>query len=111
MYTRTFAALAALALTAGTLAISTPVRAAPADDQVQVRIGDLDPSDSRDAATLDRRIRSAARQICGWESPLDLRLQRQVAECQSEVTESARSDARIALAAGRPQQRIALNRR
>jgi hypothetical protein len=39
MYARTFAALAALALTLGTLALSTPVRAAPAGEQARIALG------------------------------------------------------------------------
>ena len=108
MLTRTFSALAAAALTVGTLALSTPVKAAPAEDQISVRIGDLDLSSARGAATLDRRVRAAARQICGWVPVSDLNMQAQVSECQDSVVASARQEIEIALNASRPQQRIAL---
>ncbi len=108
MFTRTISALAAMALTAGTLALSTPVKAAPADDQVSVRIGDLDLSSAEGAATLDRRVRAAARQICGWMPASGLNMQRQVSECQESVVAGARQEIEIALNSSRPQQRIAL---
>jgi UrcA family protein len=108
MFTRTFSALAAAALTIGTLALSTPVRAAPAEDQVTVRIGDLDLSSARGAATFDRRVRSAAREICGWATPVDLNMQGQISECQTSVVASARQEIEIALNSGRPRQQIAL---
>jgi UrcA family protein len=111
MFTRTLSALAALALTAGTLALSTPIHAAPADEQVNVRIGDLDLSSAAGAAALDRRVRVAARQICGWVPATNLNLQRQVSDCQDSVVAGARGEIEIALASARPRQRIALNSR
>ena len=108
MFTRTISALAAMALTAGTLALSTPVKAAEADYQVSVRIGDLDLSSASGAATLDRRVRAAARQICGWVPVADLNMQRQVSDCQESVVAGARQEIEIALNSPRPQQRIAL---
>jgi UrcA family protein len=111
MYTRTLAALAALALTAGTLALSTPLHAAPADEQVRVRTGDLDLSDSGDAARLERRLRAAARQICGWVPVADLNMQKQVAGCQDEAIANARDEAALAMAARRTPFRLALRTR
>ncbi len=111
MFTRTISALAAVAFTAGTLALSTPVRAAPAEDQISVRIGDLDLSSASGAATLDRRIRAAARQICGWVPASDLNMQRQVSNCQESVVTGAKQEIEFALNSPRPQQRIALNSR
>lgn len=108
MFTRTISALAALAFTVGTLALSTPVRAAPAEDQVSVRIGDLDLSSARGAATFDRRVRAAARQICGWIPVVDLDMRSQVAECQESVVAGARQEIEVAQSSPRPQQRIAL---
>jgi len=111
MLTRTFSALAAIAFTAGTLALSTPVRAAPAEDQVSITIGDIDLSTARGAATLDRRVRAAARQICGWVPASGLNMQRQVSDCQESVAAGARQEIEIALNSSRPQQRISLNSR
>lgn len=111
MFTRTISALAAMAFTAGTLALSTPVRAAPAEEQVSVWIGDLDLSSAHGAATFDRRVRSAARQICGSVPVLDLNMREQVSDCQDSVVASARQEIEIALNSPRPVQRIALNSR
>ena len=108
MFTRTISALAAAALTVGTLALSTPVRAEPADYQVSVRIGDLDLSTARGAATLDRRVRAAARQICGWVPVSNLNMQRQVSDCQESVVAGARQEIEIALNSSRPRQSSAL---
>ena len=108
MFTRTFSALAAVAFTAGTLALSTPVRAADADYQVSVRIGDLDLSSAAGAATLDRRVRAAARQICGWVPVSNLNMQRQVSDCQESVVSSAKQEIEFALNSSRPRERIAL---
>src|SRR5688572_9869334 len=66
MFTRTLSALAAAGLTILTVAAATPLHAQPIDDQVQVRISDLDLSSADGAAIFDRRVRAAARQICGW---------------------------------------------
>lgn len=111
MFTRTISALAAMAFTAGTLALSTPVRAAPAEEQVSVRVGDLDLSSAQGAATFDRRVRSAAREICGSVPALDFNLRDQVSECQESVVTSARQEIEIAANSSRPVQRIALNSR
>ena len=108
MYTRTVSALAALALTAGTLALSTPVHAAPLEEQVAVKTGDLDLSSARDVATLDRRVRAAAREICGVVPVIDLNMQRQVADCQQAVLDNARKDVALALAKAGTPYRLAL---
>ena len=109
MFTRTISALAAAGLTFVTLALATPLHAAPiGDDSVEVKIGDLDLATANGAATLDRRIRAAARTICGSVPPTSLNMQRQVADCQDEVVAGARADVELALAAARPPQSLAL---
>lgn len=91
MIARTLSAIAAAGLTVATLAVATPIHAAPADeDVVIVAIGDLDLSSADGAARFDRRVRAAARSICGT-MPADLNMQRQVADCQDEVSTSART--------------------
>ena len=91
MFARTLSALAAAGLTVATLAFATPIHAAPADeDVVTVSIGDLDLSTADGAARFDRRITAAARSICGT-MPADLNMQKQVADCQDEVSSSART--------------------
>jgi len=109
MFTRTISALAAAGLTFVTLALATPLRAAPIGEAtVEVKIGDLDLATASGAATLDRRIRAAARTICGSMPPRSLDMQRQVALCQDEVVAGARAEVETALAAARPAQGPAL---
>ena len=108
MYTRTVSALAALALTAGTLALSTPVHAAPIEEQVEVKTSDLDLSSAKGVARLDRRVRAAAREICGTVPVTDLNMQRQVAGCQQAVLDNARKDVALALRAAGTPYRLAL---
>ena len=108
MFSRTLSAFAAAGLTVATLAFATPLRAAPADeDAVTVTIGDLDLSTAEGAARFDRRVRRAARSVCGT-MPAGLDMQRQVADCQEEVIAGARTElargpsgARYALALAR----------
>lgn len=91
MFARTLSAFAAAGLTVATLAFATPIHAAPADeDVVTIAIGDLDLSTADGAASFNRRVRAAARSICGTV-PADLNMRRQVAECQDEVSSSART--------------------
>jgi UrcA family protein len=103
MLTRTLSAVAALALTAGTLALSTPVHAAEAEQAVvAVAIGDLDLGRPGDVATLERRVRAAAREICGAMPTRGLREQGEVAGCQAQVVANARRDVELAIAGARP---------
>jgi UrcA family protein len=62
MFTRTLSALAAAGLTVITLLAATPLHALTIDEQVQVRIADLDLSSADGAAAFDRRVRAAGRQ-------------------------------------------------
>ena len=111
MLTRTISAFAAAGLTVVTLALATPLRAAPIDEQIVVKTGDLDLSTDRGAVALDRRVRAAAESICGVVPPTNLNMQRQVADCQADVVANARADVALALGAAQPQQRIALRAR
>ncbi|HEY0411581.1 MAG TPA: UrcA family protein [Allosphingosinicella sp.] len=97
MLTRTLAALAAIALTGATLAISTPVSAETIDDAVTVRFGDLDLSTRAGADKLDRRLVSAAREVCGWV-PREMDLKADVIACRQRAVAKARSDLQIAMA-------------
>jgi UrcA family protein len=98
MFNRSLSALAAAALTAGTVALATPVHAAPAEDSVTVSIGDLDMSNPSDQARFDRRVRGAARQICGSQQLQPIQMARQVSSCQAEVVANAKADVEIARA-------------
>jgi UrcA family protein len=108
MLTRTLSALAAAALTAGTLALATPLHAAEAESRsVAIAIDDLDLSRSKDVATLERRVRGAARAICGWHPTAPLRERRDADACEAQVLADARSDIQTAIAA-RTSRRLAL---
>jgi len=109
MFTRSLSAVAAAGLTVATLAFATPIRAAPADEEVvTVTIGDIDLASADGAARFDRRVRAAARSICGT-MPADLNMRRQVADCQDEVTSSARTE--LARASTNSRQALAFVRR
>ena len=110
MFARTLSAFAAAGLTVATLAFATPIQAAPADeDMVTIAIGDLDLSTADGAASFDRRVRAAARSICGT-MPADLNMQKQVADCQDEVIADARTELARAPAGG-ARYALALARR
>jgi UrcA family protein len=111
MFQRSLSAMAAAALAAGTVAFAVPAHAAAGEDQVVVSIGDLQLSNPADSARFERRVRSAARSICGTAArqPLDLNLM--VAECQNSLISDARAKAQLALAAGNREVRLALRTR
>ena len=104
MFNKTVSAVAAALLATGTVALSTPALAAELDqDSVSVRVGDLDLGTARGAARLDRRIRAAAREICGHVPTQDLAMQAMVESCQAQVVAGAAAEKRniIASASGR----------
>ena len=109
MFARTLSAFAAAGLTVATLAFATPLRAAPADeDVVTVAIDDLDLSSADGTARFERRVRAAARSICGTITG-ELDMQKQIADCRAEVSESARTE--LARAPSGTRQALALVRR
>ena len=111
MFARTLSAFAAAGLTVATLAFATPLRAAPADeDVVTVAIGDLDLSTAEGATRFDRRVRRAARSICG-DLPAGLDMQQQVADCREEVLSSARTELARAPVSGARQALAFLRKR
>jgi UrcA family protein len=65
------------AATAGGPASTATVEVA----RVAVSYGDLDLDTEHGAATLQRRIAAAARQVCGAPSPRELRLYQKAQEC------------------------------
>lgn len=110
MLDRTFAALAALALTAGTLALSTPLHAADlAEKRVAVSIADLDLSSAGGIAALEKRVRAAARAVCGRASPGDVVMRDVVDACRADAVAGARKEMATAVAAARGEgDRLAL---
>ena len=99
MFNKTVSAVAAALLATGTVALSTPAWAAEFDeDSVSVRVGDLDLGTAKGAARLDRRIRAAAREICGAVPNQDLAMQAMVESCQARVISGAAAEKRSAVA-------------
>lgn len=97
---RTALAAAALALTAA--AIPAPVLAGTAsgDAVMQVYVGhaDLDLASDKGVATLDRRLRNAARAICGANAN-DIARRVQAQACQTRTLASATQSRSAAIAA------------
>lgn len=99
MFTRTLSALAAVALTGATLAISSPAAAQSEEISVFVPTGDLDLSTAAGAERLEVRLANAADEVCG-EATRDLRLNAQVKACKARVTSRARAEIAAAQKAG-----------
>lgn len=95
---RTLSALAALAMTAGTLAFAVPAHAAPAEDSVSISLEGLDSSSPADAVRIDRRIRTAAQSLCGSKRIQPMHMRVQAEACEEAVTADARSAVQLAAA-------------
>lgn len=108
MMKRTFSAIAAAALTAGTLALSTPVRAAEGEDSVTVNFSDLDVGTAAGKARFDRRVRNAAREMCGWVQFQPLDIQTKVVSCHKDVIADAQAGLETALARKASATRLSL---
>lgn len=101
-------AFAALAMTAGTLALAAPAHAAPAEDMVSISLDGLDSANPVDAARIDRRIRVAAQSLCGSKLIQPIRMREQAEACEESVTADARGSVRLAAARGGTPFRLAL---
>ena len=99
MFNKTVSAVAAALLATGTVALSTPAFAAELEDKVSVKVGDLDLGTAKGAARLDRRIRAAAREICGHVPHQDLAMQALVESCQAQVVAGVAAEARSVVTA------------
>lgn len=98
MFHRTLSALAAAALTVGVFAFTSPAQAAPAEDSVVVSLEGLNPGDSADADRIDRRIRSAARGLCGSDLIQPVRMMQRAAACEKAAVADAQSAVELAAA-------------
>ena len=105
---RTLSAIAALAMTAGTLALAAPAHAAPAEDVVSISLEGLDFADPADAARIDRRVRTAAQSLCGSKLVQPIRMREQAAACEAAVTAEARNSIQLAAASRATPLRLAL---
>jgi UrcA family protein len=109
MFKRPLAALAAAAVAAGAIALTTPVHAAqPTEDSVAVSYGDLDLSTADGSARFERRVRNAARSLCGSAQLQPINMQRQVSACQQTAVANAKADAQVAMAKSGGTVRLAL---
>lgn len=106
MTSRIFSAIAGAALAAGTVAVSTPVFAADAEQgSAIIQISDLNLNAPEGMRTLERRVRTAANQICGSVPTLDLQMKRFVSDCRAQVRASAMSQAELAMGSTRSSVR------
>ena len=97
---QTLKIIAASALVTGILWRAAPALAEEAPRSVAVvRVADLDLSSKAGVRLLDRRLVSAAREVCGTASDADLVGKNRVAACRDEVLAEARATgARLAAA-------------
>ncbi|HYJ83540.1 MAG TPA: UrcA family protein [Allosphingosinicella sp.] len=105
---RMLSAAAALAMTAGAFALAAPASAAPVEDIVSISLEGLDAANPSDAVRIDRRIRTAAQDVCGSKriQPMDLRERAEA--CEAAVTADARSAIQLAAAKQSTPFRLAL---
>jgi UrcA family protein len=105
---RTLSAIAALAMTAGTFALAAPAQAAPAEDAVNISLAGLDASDPADAVRIERRIRTAAQDLCGSKLIQPLQMRAKAEACEAALTADARGSVQLAAAAQATTIRLAL---
>jgi UrcA family protein len=96
MLTRTLSALAAAAVTMSMFALTAPAHAAPGDDMVTVSLEGLNPADPADADRIERRIRTAARGLCGSGLFQPVRLMQQAAACEKAAVAQGQSAVELA---------------
>jgi UrcA family protein len=93
---RTLSALAAAALTVGAFALTAPANAASADEGVTVTLAGLNPADPADSAQIERKIRSAARDLCGSQEIQPIGLAAKAIACEKAVVADARGAVQLA---------------
>ena len=86
----------AAALTVGTFALAAPVHAAQAEDSVTVALDGLNPADPADADRIERRLRNAARSLCGSQAIQPVRLMQQAAACEKAAMADAQTAVELA---------------
>ena len=95
---RTFSALAAVAITVGAFALTAPAQAAPADEGVTITLDGLNPADPADSARIERRIRNAARDLCGSQMIQPVGLMSKAAACEKAAVAEAQTAVELAAA-------------
>lgn len=103
--------LATAAVAIGLLSTALPARAAAPAETRQVDVGfrDLDLSQESGVATLDRRVRHAARQVCGNIDMRDLAQTIRVDSCRKAAIAGAAPQIQLAVAAARSGADYAAN--
>ena len=77
-------------------AMAAPAVASPLELRTEiVSIADLDLSSAAGRDRLERRVASAARRVCGWASPVDLKGFTRMRTCRSESFAEAMASRRI----------------
>lgn len=108
---RTLSAIAAAALTIGAFALTAPAHAAPLEDGVTVSLDGLNPADPADADRIERRIRNAARDLCGSQQIQPVRMIQQAIACEKAALAEARTAVELAASRQAGSFRLALRSR
>ena len=85
-------ALTAFLITAGGIKGAPALAASPTENVSIVRTADLDLTSKAGRAALDRRLATAAADVCGTASNADLVGSNKVRECRADVLAKARAD-------------------
>lgn len=97
MLVRLLSTVGALAATVATLAIATPASAQNESRSATVSFTGLNLARPADAARLEQRLQTAARQVCGPDAGRDLGARREIAACEKDALARAHADTRLAL--------------
>jgi UrcA family protein len=109
---KTLLIIAGSALATGVAIRAAPALSQPADSSHEVNVSvvqtaDLDLSTRAGQRLLDRRLATAAGEVCGEASDADLKGQNDVRQCRNEVLAAARAKAN-AILAGRSDTTIVI---
>jgi UrcA family protein len=108
---RMLSTIAAIAVSAGTLTLAAPAYAGSGEEAFSISIEGLNPSNPADVAQIDRRVRTAARDLCGSDLVQPLRMRAKAEACEESVVADARSAVRLAAARQATPFRLALRAR
>ena len=107
---RLFIGSVLLASISATLAFSAPTSAQVMEQfSNEVRYGDLNLTTDTGVAQLQRRIKAAARQACGYADGRDLKAAQAVAQCRQAAMTDAAPKVQLAVANARSGKDYAVN--
>lgn len=100
-----------IVLAAGAATIAVPASAAEVGTakSVIVRHGDLDLTTDGGVDTLNRRVSTAARSVCGTFHAADLAAKQNVLACRKVALNGALTNVELAVSAARSGQQLAAN--